>query len=379
MVYIMNRINKLLSFCILIACVVISCSDSGTSPVVEEQELPSLEASVNYQSEVGTERTHLIDSEITSDGIVVLGSYKDLDSSCLRMKLFLLKVDFDGTEIWRKKYDNIYASKCDQFDLEVSDTNGIAVFAATAYPDDFFKRDYHIYKFSSVGDLMWEQILDYSDQDVFMKGTVKENGELVAYPIVDNSFRQVTLDANGNVLEDIESPIFSGNSFNIFNTPSKRKIYTSINDKNTALKIYDSNLQFVSEKNIPFGLTYLNETTGSDNGYYAYNGELVKLDSNFETEWSFSSTYSSGFGSIHEIAPNKYATLESRSFSPGGGSAPVISVIGDGGEVLSRTIANTVDGFYPEAKKILSRGNGDVILVYVYDLDIGVSIYQNEF
>lgn len=377
----MDRINRFLGVLLLTACVAISCSDSGTSPEIEETEIASLEASVNYQAEVGTERTHIFDSKLADDGIVVLGAYKDLDSSCLKMKLFLLKVSFDGEELWRRKYDDIYVSKCDQIDFEITDTNGIAVFAATAYPDDFSNRDYHIYKFSSVGDLMWEQTLDYHGLDTQIYGTDKGNDELIAYPYDNNSnvFREVTFDTNGNILQDIEKPVLPSTFFSITEAPSERKLYTYNVDNKSKIEVFDKNLNPFSTIDLSFGVSYLNENIVARNGYYALNGSFLKLTSNFETEWVYNYKFSPSSIKPVEIVRDRYVIMEERSFAPGSGTAPIISVVGDGGEVLSRTIANTIDGFYPQAKKVLSRGNGDIILVYADRLDVGVTIYQNEF
>jgi|GEM_PF-4741409 len=376
-----TMIKKLnfIAFLSLIFIGFVACSDSGTSPeVVEEQEYPALE-SINFETEIGTERTNVIDAELASNGVVILGAYKDLNSSCLGMKLFLLKVSFDGEELWKRKYSDIHVSKCDELDLVTTDADEVVIFAAARDAENISKFDYHVYKFTTAGDLMWEQTIDYSDYDIFISGTHKANGEIVAYPYEfgSDTFRKVTLDTNGNILEDIESPSFTYNHFNIIHTPSRKKIYTSPNDGGTDLKVYDRNLQLLSELNIPLAVSYLNEAQGSENGYFAYSGDLLKLDSNFETEWSYTPEYSHSHISPASIAEHKYAIIEERSFSPGSYTAYVISVIGTGGQILSRNIIEH-NGNYPTVRKVLSRGNNDAIVVYHLGLNAGINIYQQQ-
>jgi len=367
-----------IAFLSLIFIGFVACSDNSIAPVDADPEIPELELISTLQTQIGTERTDVIDAELASNGVVILGAYKDLDSSCIGMKLFLAKVSFDGKELWKRKYSDIDASKCDRLDLVITDADEVVVFGATRVVEtgDY---DYHVYKFTTVGDLMWQQTIDYSDYDIFISGTHKANGEIVAYPYEfgSDTFRKVTLDTNGNILEDIESPSFTYNHFNIIHTPSRKKIYTSPNDGGTDLKVYDRNLQLLSELNIPLAVSYLNEAQGSENGYFAYSGDLLKLDSNFETEWSYTPEYSHSHISPASIAEHKYAIIEERSFSPGSYTAYVISVIGTGGQILSRNIIEH-NGNYPTVRKVLSRGNNDAIVVYHLGLNAGINIYQQQ-
>ncbi len=370
-----------IAFLSLIFIGFVACSDNSIAPVDADPEIPELELISTLQTQIGTERTDVIDAELASNGVVILGAYKDLDSSCIGMKLFLAKVSFDGKELWKRKYSDIDASKCDRLDLVITDADEVVVFGATRVVEtgDY---DYHVYKFTTVGDLMWQQTIDYARLDIIISGTHKANGEIVAYPYETSSstFRKVTLDTNGNILEDIKNPIFPGEEFSIFNTPSRKKIYSSLNESSTDLKVYDKNLQNILDTTLPY-IAYINGTIDPQDGYFGYKyseSSFIKLNSNFEVEWQYK--YDFDIASVPiQIEQNRYANISSRSYSPGNGESPVISVIEDGGQLLSRSVITAADGSYPDTKKALTSGNNDIIFVYQNELNFGVNVYRNNF